>query len=151
MKTTAPTYGMRPSQSEGPADAGPCEFRLPARLGTTATAATATVIAAAAAEAAAARRLGLRFVDGQIAAAERIVVVGVDRLLRFLVRAHFDERETAGAARRLVAHDVDAVNGADAAEELLKILFVRGEGKVTDEKLTSHGQYSLLLRLKRSH
>ena len=49
-----------------------------------------------------------------------------------------DRLNAARAAGGLIAHDVDAVDGSDTAEELLKILFFRGERKVTDEKLTSH-------------
>src|SRR6188508_1355958 len=72
------------------------------------------VAAAAAAEA----PFGLwpRFIDDQGAAVHAVFVQLRDRLGGFLVRAHFDERETACAPGCHVAHDADVVDLARLAE-----------------------------------
>jgi hypothetical protein len=46
-----------------------------------------------------------------------------DGLLRLIVRAHFHEREAAGAARGHVPHDADVVDLAGAAEQFGELIF----------------------------
>src|SRR3954468_10127387 len=128
--------------------------KLPARFGATsaAVAATAAAAVAAAAEATTAvaaragRRLRARLVHGEVAAAELMVVQLLDRVLRVFVGRHFDERETAGPAGRLVAHHVDAVDGADRAKQRAEILVVSVVGKVADVELSCHESVLSLLR-----
>src|SRR5262245_35369896 len=121
---------------------------LPARLAPAAPAAATALVAVPAAAAAAvaaapaeaARSLGARtrLVDRQIAAAERIVVKLVDRLLRVFVRRHLDEREPARAAGGHIAHHLDRVDGAGRGEELLQLRLPRRERQVTDVEFPSH-------------
>src|SRR4051812_16567564 len=129
--------------------------RLPARFGSAsaAVAATAAAAVAAAAEAPptavaarAGRRLRARLVHGEVAAAELMVVQLLDRVLRVLVGRHFDEREAAGAAGRLIAHHVDAVDRADRAKQRAEILVVGVVGKVADVELSCHESVLSLLR-----
>src|SRR5688572_25311280 len=112
-------------------------FFLPPRLAapTTATAATA-----AAAEATAARACGhrLRLVDGQVPAAEVVVVELIDRLLRFLIGRHLDEPESARPAGGHVAHDLDALDGSASGEELLQVLLSRAVREVAHVKFSTH-------------
>jgi len=61
---------------------------------------------AAAETAATARRLWTGFVHGEVSAAKLRSVQHGDRVLRLLIRAHFDEPESAGAPGRLIAHDL---------------------------------------------
>jgi hypothetical protein len=63
-----------------------------------------TVAAAAETAAAAASRLRTGLIDGEISAANLRSVERGDRLLRFLVRAHFNEPESASASGHLIAH-----------------------------------------------
>jgi hypothetical protein len=109
---------------------------VPAGLG--APAVGAAVATAAAAPEATAAGLGARFIDGEVPAAEVLVVQHADRLLRFLVGRHLDEREPAGTAGGHVAHHADRVHGAGAGEQALKILLGDAVGKVADVKFSSH-------------
>jgi hypothetical protein len=73
---------------------------LPARFAPTVAAATAETAAAAA------RRLWTGLVHGEVSAANLRAVERSDRLLRLLIRAHFDEPESPSAAGHLIAHDL---------------------------------------------
>src|SRR5688572_31592307 len=110
---------------------------LPPRLAapTTATAATAAATESAAARAG---RHRLRLVDGQVAAAEVVVVELVDGALRFFVGRHLDEAEAACTAGCHVAHDLDALDSATAGEELLQILLPRAVREVAHVKFSTH-------------
>jgi hypothetical protein len=52
---------------------------------------------------------------------------------RFVVRAHFHEREPASPAGRHVAHHLDGFHCPRLAEELLELRFPRLEGQVSDK------------------
>src|SRR5206468_6765114 len=110
---------------------------LPARLGPAAGVAAA-VAAAAAAESARTLRFRTRLVHGQTAAAQLELVQLVDRLLRFFVCAHFNEREAARPAGGHVAHDLHRFDRARAGEQVLKIGFPGFVRKVANVKSTTH-------------
>ena len=103
---------------------------------------TAAAIAAAAAAATAATeaafRLRARFVDDERPAFHLLLVEFADGFLRFLVRAHLDEREAASATSRHVAHHADAVDLARAAEQFGELIFGRGVRKVPDVESPAH-------------
>jgi hypothetical protein len=58
--------------------------------------------------------------------------------LRFLVRAHFHEREPAWSSGRLVAHHGDRLNGSSAREKLLELCFSSFVGEISDVQLSTH-------------
>src|SRR4051812_42018348 len=123
--------------------------RLPARFAVAAARAAAiAAVAAAAAESARALRLGARFVDGQTAAAQLIVVQLGDRLLRLFIRAHFHERKAARAPGCHVAHHLHRFHGAGAGEQILQIVLPGFVRKVSHVKSATH-LYSLLCRAMR--
>jgi hypothetical protein len=62
------------------------------------------VAAAAEPSTAAARGLWTGLVHGEVSAANLRSVHRADRVLRFFIRAHFDEPKSASASRRLIAH-----------------------------------------------
>jgi hypothetical protein len=121
ITVTGPDHRLRPS--------------LPAGL---ATAAAAAAKAAAPAAATRACGHGLGLIDGQVAAAEIMIVQLLDRALRFLVGRHLDEAEASGATGCHVAHDFDAFDVSAAREELLEILLARGVRKVPDVEFSTH-------------
>jgi hypothetical protein len=102
------------------------------------TTATASTAAAAEAATAGARRHRLRLVNGQVPAAEVVVVELIDGFLRLLVGRHLDEPESACAASRHVAHDLDALDGATSGEELLQVLLSRAVREVAHVKFSTH-------------
>src|SRR3954469_4924737 len=117
--------------------------RLPARFAVAAARAAAiAAVAAAAAESARALRLGARFVDGQPAAAQLVVVQLGDRLLRLVVRAHLHERETARAPGRHVAHHLHRFHGAGAGEQILQIGLAGFVRKIAHVKSATHLSHS---------
>ena len=72
-------------------------------------------------------------------ALRRIVRVQIgDRLLRFLVCAHLDEREPARAPGGHVAHHLDGLDGSRACEELLELRFPDFVGEVSNIQLKTH-------------
>jgi hypothetical protein len=103
---------------------------LPARLASAATTATTTVsaaattTAAAAAKVTAADRLRPGLVDHQRASIELVLVEFVDRFLRVVVTCHFNERESARATGRLIAHHANIVDRSCSAEQLCEF-FIR--------------------------
>src|SRR5262249_8935250 len=104
---------------------------LPARLRAATTCVTATE---------ATRMLGLRprLVDGEASPAELIGVQLGDGFLRLLVRAHFHEREPAGAPRGHIAHHCNRFYGSRAREQLLELRFSRFVREVSDIQLPTH-------------
>src|SRR5829696_3421959 len=102
------------------------------------TAAAAATAAEAAATAARPCRHRLRLVDRQVAAAEVVVVQLLDRALRLLVGRHLDEAEPAGTTGGHVAHDLHALDGATACEQLFEVLLTRGVRKVPHVKFSTH-------------
>ena len=66
-----------------------------------------------------------RFVHHQGTSLEFVLVELADRPLRIIVGRHLDERETARASGRHVAHDADVVDLAGAAEEIRELFFGR--------------------------
>ena len=121
---------------------------LPAGLAAIVAAATAPAATTAAAEATAAAaaetattapiRFGPRLVHGEIAAAQRILVELLNRLLRILVGGHLHEREAARAARHLIAHDGDRLDLTGLSEEILQILLAGAEREIAHKKFPSH-------------
>src|SRR4029079_9153809 len=99
-----------------------------------AAASAATAIAAVAATAAAKAAFGLRprFVDGQRESTHLILVELGCGLLRFLVRRHFDERESARPSGRRVTHDAYCLYRPRFAEELLELCLTGGVRQVAD-------------------
>jgi hypothetical protein len=79
-----------------------------------------------------------RFVDREAAATHFVRVQIGDRLLRFLVRAHLDEREPARAPGGHVTHHLDGLDGSRACEELLELRFPDFVGEISNIKLTTH-------------
>ena len=59
-------------------------------------------------------------------------------MLGVFLTAHFDEREPARPAGRLIPHQVDRFDDAGAGKELLEILLARAEWKIPDKEFTSH-------------
>ena len=80
----------------------------------------------------------LGFVDGEIAAAEVVVVQLFDRALRFLVGGHLDEAEAPRPSRRHVAHDLHALDRPAACKELLEILLPRAVREVAHVEFSTH-------------
>ena len=99
----------------------------------TAAAVTATASAAAAAESAAAF-LRLGFVDLEFTAVDFLAVELSDSILALFLGGHFDESETARAARFTVLDHIGRFDRANLAEKFTKVL-VRGvEGKISHVK-----------------
>ena len=93
---------------------------------------------AATAAAEAAFRLRTRFVDDQRAAFHLLLVELADGFLRFLVRAHLDEREAARAAGGHVPHHANVVHLAGPAEQFRELIFRGRIGKVPDVESPAH-------------
>src|SRR5262249_58627489 len=117
---------------------------LPARLAAAAGAATIAAVAAAAAEAT--FRFRPRLVHGQRTPAHLVLVQLARGLLSFLVGRHFDERETAGPARRGVAHHTHRFDSPGAAEQLLQLRLTGRVRKIPDVQPSTH--CSLLVRTR---
>src|SRR6185436_8841956 len=94
--------------------------------------------AAAVSAAAAARGLRARFVHGQRAATQFNTVDLGDRLLGFLIAAHLDERESARAASRLIAHHRHRLHRARLREQRLQSGFVGLVRQVSYIKFSTH-------------
>ena len=80
----------------------------------------------------------------QAPAAERAVVQLRDGRLCGLVRGHFDEGESARAARFTVPHDVHRFHRAGLGKQFLQIVFVGFEGDVPDVQLATHDTSSCI-------
>ena len=100
-----------------------------------AAAAAISTIAVAAAAAAAGLRPGL--VDDEGAAAEIGAVEASDRGLRFFIRLHLDERESARTAGGHVAHHAHRFNRARLAEQILELVFSSGERQISDKQFAT--------------
>lgn len=61
-----------------------------------------------------------------------------DRILRFLIARHGDERETARFAGELILHQHDFADGAGLAEEILKIWLGGVEREIPDVEFVTH-------------
>src|SRR5579862_486329 len=133
---------IRPRGVEGRAPAR--NITLPARF-RTAPAAPASFAAAESAAAAAARLFRAGFVDREAASADLHCVELFDGFLRIFVRGHFDERESACAARHLIAHHVDRLDGPGLGEQFLQLRLTRRVRKIPDIQLSTH-LYRLLYR-----
>src|ERR687891_1930112 len=83
-------------------------------------------------------RLRPRLVDGEAAAAQLIIIQLGDGRSRFLVCAHFHERESTRPPGGHVAHDSDRFDGPGATEELLELCFSRFVREVSDIQLPTH-------------
>src|SRR5215471_18752211 len=156
MRAAAGRVGRRRSTRSGArSEVLPARFASAALAAATAVAATAaavaaattaataavaatTAVAAAATEAARTFRPGPRFVDGEIASTELVVVELVDRLLCLVVGRHLDEREPARTARRHVAHHLDRIDRSGLREELLKLGLASRKRQVPDVQLPRH-------------
>lgn len=104
----------------------------------TAEAAAITAVATPTETATATRRALLartRDVHRQGAAFQLVAVKLLDAFLGLLAVRHRDERETTGTAGELVEDDLDDTDGADLAEEGLKVLGGGGEGEVPHVEL----------------
>src|SRR5439155_3635578 len=120
---------------------------LPSRLAASTTTAAAAVAAVSAAAAAAESTFGFGpgLVDRQGAAAHLVLVEFRSGLLSLFVGRHLDERESAGAPRRRVAHHADRFDRSGAAEQLLQLGFANRVGKIAHVKpatqtlFTPHG------------
>ena len=124
----------------GSANAGRmAEKRTTSRTARPPAAATAASAATAAAESAPApARLRPRLIHGEVTPAELLVVQRADRFLRVVVGRHVDEGESARPSRRHVAHDVDGLDRARAAEQVLQILLGHRVREVSDVELFRH-------------
>src|SRR6516225_8366965 len=66
--------------------------------------------------------------------------------LRLLVRAHFHEREPAGAPRSHIAHHFNRFDGSRAREQLLELRFSRFVREVSDiERISKVADVDLVL------
>jgi len=104
-------------------------------------AATAAAVATAIASAPAAPaefRLRPRFVHDQRASAHVRSVKLLDGRLCILFGLHFNERETARAARGVVAHDAHRFNGARLPEQILELVLPSAEWEIPNEQLPTH-------------
>src|SRR5262245_44446189 len=128
---TGPAAGLGAAFRPAPRD---WATALPARFSTTRPAAVTS--------AAAALGLGASLVDGEVSATNRRPVEGGDRVLRLLVRTHFDEAKSARAAGRLIAHDVHRLHGPGPREQLLQLVFTDFVRQVADIQLPTHGMTS---------
>jgi len=54
-------------------------------------------------------------------------------LFRIFLRTHFDEGESAGAARHTILHDINRHHNTGLREIILQVVFRRREGEITDE------------------
>jgi hypothetical protein len=74
----------------------------------------------------------------------------VDGFLRVGVAGHLDEREPARAPGRLIAHDSNRVDGANALEQRLQIRFACFERQIADVKFAAHSTSPVVvLRIER--
>jgi hypothetical protein len=121
--------------------------QLPARLAPARTAASAATAAAVPAESTAtttarttARPRGLRsrFIHLDGPSAELRFVQTRGRLLRFRIRAHFDESETTSTAGCCVTHHLHGFHRTELGKQLLEIGLVRVVGKIADVKFATH-------------
>ncbi len=76
---------------------------------------------------------GTRLIDREGTTLELFIVEGLDRLLGFIRRTHFNETKTAWFARSAVHNDVNGYDFARRAEMILEIVFGRVVIDVTDE------------------
>jgi hypothetical protein len=104
---------------------------LPARL-------SPTVAATAKTTAAAARRLWTSLVHGEVSAANLGSVERVDRVLSFLIRAHFDESESTSASGRLIAHYLRRLHRSGTREQLLQLGFTHLVRQISNIQLSTH-------------
>src|SRR6185312_12467298 len=102
------------------------------------TTATVTAATAVATGAGTARSALASLVDVQCTALELMAIELLDRLLGFLVAAHFDEAETAGATGGTVHHHRGRLDRAGLGEQSPQVVIRGFEVEVSDEKLLSH-------------
>ncbi len=110
----------------------------------TAVTASATIAAATSSSAAVATTgtfiAGSSFVDGELPIALAGVVQCVDRTLCFVVVFHFDEAETAGAARFAVGDDLSAGHFAILAKQFQEVVGGRAPSQISDVKILRHNK-----------
>jgi hypothetical protein len=105
----------------------------------TAAATAAAVAAIASATTAPAKfRLRPRFVHDERSSAHVCSVELLDGRLCILFGLHFNERETARAARGVVAHDAHRFNGARLPEQILELVLPSAEWEIPNEQLPTH-------------
>jgi len=92
---------------------------------------TATTIAATA-SARRTRIAGPRLIHRERPTFYRLAVELVDRVLRFLVRAHGNKGEATRFAREFVLHEHDFLDGTRLREKFLQFVFGRVEGEISD-------------------
>src|ERR1700690_2043047 len=108
--------------------------------------AAVTTAAAPAATTTAATRALLRLVDVDGATVDVTAVELLDRVRGFLVRAHLDEGEAAGAARLAVHDHLGVGDGAELPEELAKAHLGRVVRKVSNIEASTHLRFSRVVR-----
>jgi hypothetical protein len=130
-------------------------FDLPARLlPATTAAAPATATAAAASTSATATaatettaatpwRHRPRFVHGERAAAEALLMELRDRVLRVLLGRHFDKCEAAPTPGVTVPHDADGRHRAGFREQIGQVRFIDVVGEIADIQFVAHGHSAL--------
>ena len=104
--------------------------KLVSAAAVTITAAVAAAITGSVAAFAARRAITLRASEGnrERAPVEFLAIPTIDRRLRFRLGSHFDESETARAARHAIADNAHGNDIAGLAKSLLKVVFRRAIG-----------------------
>jgi hypothetical protein len=104
----------------------------------TAAVTTATATTTEAASTGRARFHGARFIDHNIAAAERLVVQASNGCLGLGVVAHFDKAKAFGSTGFAVHHDFGTDDGAILAKGLLQIVVTYAVGQVAHVQFATH-------------
>jgi hypothetical protein len=114
-----------------------------AATSTAAAVAAATTSTASATTAAAAATAAIfawaRFIHGELAAIDVLIVQSLDRPLAFLAAAHFHEPETFGSAGIAIDDDLHGQNRPVLLEQTLQIRVGHAVRQITDIQLHSHG------------
>jgi hypothetical protein len=79
-----------------------------------------------------------RDIYGQIPAIHAGAIQGIHCLLRFFLRAHGDEAETASATRGAVGHQVGFKHSAVGGKSILQMIFSGVKREVSDEEFVIH-------------
>ena len=69
---------------------------------------------------------------------EVLAIERCDRLTAGIVIGHFNETETAGAARGAIGHEVRFHDGAKRGEGVLQVVLRRVEGEISNKQFIVH-------------
>src|SRR5580698_7522480 len=105
---------------------------------TTAAATTAAAIFTASAAAGRTFFTGTGDIDGDCAAIQFLAVHGGNGFLRFFIRAHGDESESAGAIGRAVHHQIGFGDRSVSSKRVVQVVFGGLKGKIPNEQFIIH-------------